>query len=51
MGLPTTKRANEASVNQSLAQSLYRAASGTIGWGLQLAFCGKVADLLLDYWA
>ena len=48
MDLPTLKRANEAGVNQRLAQSLYGAASGTVGWGLPVTPCGKVGDLYLD---
>ena len=30
------------------AQSLYRAASGTVGWGLPVVSCGKIDDLSLD---
>ena len=48
MGLPTLKRVIEASSNQRLAQSLYRAASGTVGRGLPVASCGNVDDLSLD---
>ena len=48
MGLPTLKRANEASINQRLAQSLYRAASGTAGWELPVVPCGKMDDLYLN---
>ena len=48
MGLPTLKRANEAGLNQRLAQSLYRAASGTVEWRLPAAPCEKVGDLPLD---
>ena len=48
MGLPTLKRANEAGINQRRAQSLHRAASGTVGWGLPVVPCGKMDDLFLD---
>ena len=30
------KQMNEAGINQRLAQLLYHAASGTVGWGLRL---------------